>query len=114
MASSVPGKPGSRKTTDKESRLGQAIDFSLPGKQYFEELKKRSKTSRVYKSYQLTGLEIANILEDWRHKSLYIKLAKEHGYRLLEIAKSVAERKNVKNRGAYFMSLIVKPDKNKL
>lgn len=78
---------------------------SVPGKQYFEELKKRSGTSRVYRSYQLTGLEIANILEDWQHKSLYIKLAKEHGHRLLEIAKSVAEKMDIKNKGAYFMKI---------
>lgn len=83
---------------------------SLPSssKEYLEELKRRSKTSRVYKSYQLTGLEIANILEDWQHKSLYIKLAKKHGGALLGIAKSVAEKKDVKNKGAYFMRVIQK------
>lgn len=80
--------------------------LSPSSKSYFDELKKRSKKSRVYKKYQLTGLEIANILEDWSHKSLYIKLAKEHGDRLLAIAKSVAEKKNVKNKGAYFMKII--------
>lgn len=82
---------------------------SIPpsSKEYFEELKKRKKKSRVYKSYQLTGLEIANILEDWEHKSLYIKLAKKHGEaKLLQIAKSVAEKKNVKSRGAYFMKIL--------
>lgn len=81
---------------------------SLPSssKDYLEELKRRSKTSRVYKSYQLTGLEIANILEDWQHKSLYIKLAKKHGGELLGIAKSVAEKKDVKNKGAYFMKVL--------
>lgn len=70
-----------------------------------KELGKRSKESHVYKPHQLTGLEIANILEDWSHKSLYIKLAKTYGDRLLPIAKSVAERKNVKNKGAYFMKI---------
>lgn len=75
------------------------------GKNYLEELKSRSKTSKVYQSYQLTGLEIANILEDWKHKSLYIKLAKEHGDRLLGIAKSVAEKRDVQNKGAYFMKV---------
>ena len=87
---------------------------SVPGKQYLEELKNRSKTSRIYKSHQLTGLEIANILEDWRHKSLYIKLAKEYGHRLLEIAKSVAEKDNVKNKGAYFMKVLKATDLNSL
>lgn len=73
-------------------------------KEYFEELKKRAQSSKVYKSYQLTGLEIANILEDWQHKSLYIKLAKEHGeHKMLALAKNVAEKKSIKNKGAYFM-----------
>ena len=73
---------------------------------YIEELKKRKKESRVYKEYQLVGLLIAEILEDEEHKSLYIKLAKEHNQdKLLRLAKSVSERKNVENKGAYFMKL---------
>jgi len=73
---------------------------------YIEELKKRKKESRVYKEYQLVGLLISEVLEDEEHKSLYIKLAKENDAdKLLKLAKSVAERKNVKNKGAYFMKL---------
>lgn len=73
---------------------------------YLKELKRRARESRVYKKYQLTGLEIAQILEDEKHKSLYIKLAKENDSRkLLELAKNIAERKNVRNKGAYFMKL---------
>lgn len=75
-------------------------------KDYFEELKRRSRESKVYKSYQLTGLEIANILEDWSHKSLYIKLAKQYGEGLMPLAKSVAEKKDVRNKGAYFMKVL--------
>ncbi len=74
---------------------------------YRELLKKRAKESKVYTSYQLTGLLLAEILKDKGHKSLYIKLAKEHGSdKLIKLAKSVAERKNVKNMGAYFMRLL--------
>ena len=74
---------------------------------YLEELKKRKKESRVYKEYQLVGLLISEVLEDEEHKSLYIKLAKEHNQdELLKLAKSVAERENVKNKGAYFMKLL--------
>lgn len=74
---------------------------------YFGELKSRSKKSRVHRDYQLTGLEIAEILEDRKHKSLYIKLAKKYNStKLLALAKSVAERKYVKNKGAYFMRLL--------
>ncbi len=70
-------------------------------------LSKRSGQSRAYKSYQTIGLEVAEILEDFGHKSLYIKLAKEHGEdKILRIAKTVAEKKDVKNKGAYFMKVL--------
>lgn len=74
---------------------------------YFAELTKRSRKSRAYVKHQLVGLEIADILGDREHKSLYIKLAKQlDGAELLRIAKSVAEKKDVSNRGAYFMRII--------
>ncbi|HVM76628.1 MAG TPA: hypothetical protein VMU07_00540 [Candidatus Paceibacterota bacterium] len=74
---------------------------------YAEELKRRAKESHVYRKYQLVGLEIAQILKDEKHKTLYIKLAKERGgERLLRVAKDVADRGNVKNKGAYFMRLV--------
>jgi len=74
-------------------------------KSYLEELKRRGRESRVYRSYQLTGLEIAQILGDEKHKSLYIKLAKEsNGGALLALAKRIREKRGVKNKGAYFMS----------
>ena len=74
---------------------------------YLAELRRRAKESRVYRKYQLLGLEIAAALRDERHKSLYIKLAKEYGgERLLGLAKDVAERRDVRKPGAYFMALI--------
>lgn len=74
---------------------------------YIQELKRRTSESRAYKSYQLTGLEIANILEDWEHKALYMRLAKVHGEsKMMQLAKSVVERKNIENKGAYFMSVL--------
>jgi len=73
-------------------------------KTYFDELEKRSKKSRIHKPYQSVGLELAEILKDRRHIPLYIKLAKHHDAdRLLRLAKSIAERKYIKNRGGYFM-----------
>ncbi len=72
-----------------------------------EELKRRSGESRVYSEHQLMGLLIAEALGDEAHKSLYMKLAKSHNAdRLLKIAKDVAERENVENKGAYFMKII--------
>lgn len=74
---------------------------------YLKELKRRAKESHVYRKYQLIGLAIAETLKDERHKSLYIKLAKEQGgERLLKLAKEIAERRGIKNRGAYFMALL--------
>ena len=75
---------------------------------YLDKLRRRAKESHVYKKYQLIGLEISQILNDEKHKSLYIKLAKEKGDNLLCVAKEVAEKKNVKNRGAYFMAVLTK------
>lgn len=73
---------------------------------YLDELKKRGKESKVYTEHQLVGLLLAEILGDEEHKSLYIKLAKERNHdKLLKLAKSVAEREGIENRGAYFMKL---------
>lgn len=77
------------------------------GKAYFEEIQRRKKESHVYAEHQLVGLEVADILGDRAHKSLYIKLAKQKGKdAMLMAAKSVAQNKNVKNKGAYFMRVI--------
>lgn len=79
------------------------------GEDYFKKLKERAKKSHVYRKYQLIGLEIAQILGDEKHKSLYIKLAKERSAeKLLRLAKEIAERKNVENKGAYFMFCLTK------
>ena len=73
---------------------------------YVAKLKERALTSHVHRSHQLLGLEIAKILGDDKHKALYIKLVKTHGEALLGIAKDVAARGNVKNKGAYFMRVV--------
>ncbi|MEK7657642.1 MAG: hypothetical protein AAB366_00365 [Patescibacteria group bacterium] len=81
----------------------------MDNKDYLKTLKERAKKSRVYKKYQFTGLLIAQLLNDEKHKSLYIKLAKKHsGDHLLSIAKDVSERKKIENKGAYFMKVLIK------
>jgi|SRR3989344_2167736 len=83
--------------------MGKSIQ-SEETKAYLDTLRERAKTSHVYRKYQLIGLLISQILEDEKHKALYIKLAKEHDEeRLLALAKDIAERKNIQNKGAYFM-----------
>lgn len=74
---------------------------------YLKKLKRRAKESKVYKKYQLIGLEIAELLNDEKHKSLYIKLAK-YGKAdgLFKLAGEIAEKENVKNKGAYFMACL--------
>lgn len=78
-------------------------------KSYLEGLKERGKKSRITKPYQMTGLYLAKLLEDEKHKSLYIRLAKEYNANfLVGLAKEVNEKKNIKNKGAYFMRLFQK------
>lgn len=77
------------------------------GEQYFETLKKRSKESRVYKPHQMIGLMLAEMLNDSAHKALYMKLAKLYdNEELLRIGKNLAERKDIRNKGAYFMKTL--------
>ena len=91
---------------------GMAQQSTFGGK-YIKEIKKRAVESKIYRKYQLLGLQIAKILGDESHKSLYIKLAKQgDGDRLLGQAKEIAEKRNVKNKGAYFMSVVYAPGKN--
>ena len=85
---------------------------------YIQKLKERGKESHVYTKFQLIGLEIANILDDNKHKALYIKLCKDKNPEtLLAIAKDVAQRKTIGNKGGYFMKVLQskfpKPEKNK-
>lgn len=74
---------------------------------YIELLKQRAKESRVYSPHQMTGLMLSEILHDKSHKSLYMRLAKKYDNdELLKLAKNIAEKTDIKNRGAYFMSII--------
>ncbi len=75
--------------------------------EYLKSIKERSENKRIGYKHQLIGLEIADILDDRSHKALYIKLVKEFGeQKIMGLAKDVAERKNIKNKGAYFMRML--------
>lgn len=56
--------------------------------------------SREFQSY---GLHLAEELDDYKHRALYIKLAKTTHRSLLEKALSYVKDANVDNRGALFM-----------
>lgn len=76
-------------------------------KNYIETLAKRKKTTHVFKDFQHIGLVIAQMLGDDKHKTLYIKLAKfANKQTLMSLAKDVAERSAVSNKGAYFVKIL--------
>lgn len=79
----------------------------IEANKYWKTLEERASTSNISRPFQLVGLNIAGLLGDIRHKALYIKYAKEYDReQLLELAKQIAERPGIKNRGAYFMKIV--------
>lgn len=56
--------------------------------------------SREFQSY---GIHLAEELDDYKHRGLYIRLAKTVHRSILEKAFSFAVDSNAKNRGALFM-----------
>ncbi|MEK7558799.1 MAG: hypothetical protein AAB521_00670 [Patescibacteria group bacterium] len=56
--------------------------------------------SREFQSY---GIYLSEQLEDYKHKGLYIKLAKTIHRSILDKALSFAKDSNAKNKGALFM-----------
>ena len=56
--------------------------------------------SREFQSY---GIHLAEELDDYKHRGLYIKLAKTHPRPLLEKAFSFVIDSNADNKGALFM-----------
>lgn len=74
---------------------------------YIKTLAKRAKESRVYKPFQSTGLELAEILDDQKNKAIYMRLSKIYdNQELIRKARDVAERKSIENKGAYFMKML--------
>lgn len=63
-----------------------------------------SKKKYITQEYQLYGLKLAEELDDWQHKSLYIKLAKKTKRPILEEALYfVKGTQKVKNKARLFM-----------
>lgn len=57
----------------------------------------------VSREFQTYGIHLAESLDDYKHKSLYIKLAKTVHRSLLERALSFAIDSTAKKKGALFM-----------
>lgn len=57
----------------------------------------------ISREFQTFGIHLAEELDDYKHKSLYIKLAKTVHRSLLEKALTFACDSNAKNKGALFM-----------
>ncbi|MFA6446358.1 MAG: hypothetical protein WCW14_03895 [Candidatus Paceibacterota bacterium] len=56
--------------------------------------------SRDFQSY---GIELSEKLNDYKHRGLYIRLAKNHPRVILDRALSFVVDSNAKNKGALFM-----------
>lgn len=69
--------------------------------------------SREFQSY---GIHLAEELDDYKHRSLYIKLAKTVHRSILEKAFSFVSDSNARNKGALFMWKLsqLKAGKNKI
>ena len=97
---------------DNKNKESGAPSNGVDSNEYLKKIKERSKNKHISKSYQLTGLEVAKLLEDWDYRGLHIKLAKDIGEtKLRMLAKAVAEQKNIPNKGAYLMKILY-PDKD--
>jgi hypothetical protein len=72
-------------------------------KQLLDEKKGAEKNKYVSREYQDYGYRLAMELDDEKHKSLYIKLAKEADRAVLEQAKRFVIDSNANNKGALFM-----------
>ena len=57
----------------------------------------------ISREYQQYGIELAEKLDDWKHRGLYIKFAKTLPRAVLERAYSFVAGANAANKGALFM-----------
>lgn len=57
----------------------------------------------ISREFQSFGIHLAEELDDYKHKSLYIKLAKTVHRSILEKALAFCIDSNAKNKGALFM-----------
>lgn len=73
-------------------RQDKPTQISLQLEKFKDTLKKRQKY--VKKEYQAYGLELAEELDDWKNRSLYIRLAKNSDRKTLEQARYFVKDQN--------------------
>jgi len=71
---------------DKPTNLSAQLEL------YKETIKKRQKYVKL--EYQAYGLELAKELDDWKNRSLYIRLAKNTDRKILEQARYFVKDQN--------------------
>lgn len=69
----------------------------------FDEFETKENKGYITQEFQDFGYRLAVELDDLKHKSLYIKMAKEEERVLLERALSFVSDARAKNKGALFM-----------
>ncbi len=57
----------------------------------------------ISREFQSFGIHLAEELDDYKHKALYIRLAKTVNRAILEKALSFVSDSNARNKGALFM-----------
>ncbi len=57
----------------------------------------------ISREFQAFGMHLSEELDDYKHRGLYIKLAKTYPRAILEKALSFCVDSNAKNKGALFM-----------
>lgn len=62
-----------------------------------------TKDKFISREFQSFGVHLSEVLDDPKHKSLYIKMAKTIHRAILEKALSFCADSNAKNKGALFM-----------
>jgi hypothetical protein len=73
-------------------RQNKPTNLSAQLELYKETIKKRQKYVKL--EYQAFGLELAKELDDWKNRSLYIRLAKNTDRKILEQARYFVKDQN--------------------
>lgn len=103
MKKLITQKSNPKKESQTESEKKKPTQFSALGT-LFDEYQLEDKGGYITQEFQDYGYRLAVSLDDLKHKSLYMRLAKSTNRVLLEQALSfVADAPNVKSKAKLFM-----------